>query len=269
MDKTKVLYVTIPAYDGTVNSFLMTELVKQKQLTYTDPKYSEIDLQIEILNFESLVTRARNTLMVSFMKNTKEYEKQVWLSIDSDIIVSAQDILDMYDKTDKYGVMTYPYRIKDFNTFKIVVTGFKRFPEKFMDPTETDFDKTRIAIVEHAGTGIMAFRKDIIQDIIKWQKEHDLWYYDASGEEHYDVFKTEVGIIESSKGPNGEKNGFRTLLSEDWYICHVVGKELNHPVYCDLYVTTHHITKNFFFTYSPQILYEVLVKQSQTSDEQQ
>jgi len=246
----KMLYVTIPAYDGNINSFLAIELVKAKQLTYTDERYKDIDLQIEILNFESLVTRARNTLLRSFLDNTDGYDDAVWFSIDSDIVLPATDILEMYDKVQTYKVMTYPYRIKTNDSFKVVATGFKYFPEKFMDMSEPDWNKTRIGIVEHAGTGLMALHKSVVLKLVEWAKQNDLYYYDDSGKEFYDVFKTEVGVIET--------RNIRTLLSEDWYICHVLDKILNQPIYIDLYVTTHHITKNFFFTYTPQLLYQVL-----------
>jgi len=256
--KKKMLYVTIPAYDGSINSFLTIELMKAKQLTYTDERYKDIDLQVEILNFESLVTRARNTLLRLFLDNTEGYDDAVWFSIDSDIVLPASDILDMYDKVQRYKVMTYPYRIKTHDTFKIVATGFKYFPERFMDMNEPDWNKTRIAIVEHAGTGLMALHKSIVLKLVEWAKQNDLYYYDDNGKEFYDVFKTEVGVIETRK--------IRTLLSEDWYVCHVIDKILNQPIYIDLYVTTYHITKNFSFIYTPQLLYQVLTSNTGTSE---
>jgi hypothetical protein len=105
--------------------------------------------------------------------------------------------------------------------------------------------------VEHAGTGLMALHKSVVLKLVEWAKQNDLYYYDDNGKEFYDIFKTEVGVIET--------RNIRTLLSEDWYVCHVIDKVLNQPIYIDLYVTSHHITKNFFFTYTPQLLYQVLL----------
>lgn len=230
VSKKGTMYITIPQYDGNINSFLQIELVKQKELIYTDERFKGIEIVIEILNFESLVTRQRNTQFSKFV----EYGYDVWLMIDSDIIVSQEDILSMFYKVKQYNVVQYPYRIKDPNNVKIVVTGFKKIDYPF-------------SIVEQQGTGILQISQDVQIKIKKYQEQNDLLYKNSNNDNEifYDVFQQKIGRIDS--------HNIRTYLSEDWFFCKLV-ESLGYDIYIDLSVTTHHITKNFWFTYSPDLV---------------
>lgn len=230
MEKRKKLYVSIPQYDGTINSFLAIQLVRQKELTYTDPKFTDIDITVEILNFESLVTRARNTQFTNFLNSGQD----VWLMIDSDIVLSQEDILSIYDKVMKYNVVQYPYRIKDSKEVRIVVTGFRKLGYPF-------------SIVEQQGTGIFQISREVQLKVKKYQEQNDYVYKMTLNDDtlYYDVFQQRLGVIESQN--------FRTYLSEDWFFCKIL-EQIGYSVYIDLSVTTHHITKNFWFTYSPEMI---------------
>lgn len=240
--KKEKMYITIPQYDGTINTFLQIELIKQRQLIHIDERYKNLDFVVEIINFESLITRQRNTQFKQFLNS----DCDVWLMIDSDIIVSQEDILNMYYKVKEYNVVQYPYRIKDPNSVKIVVTGFKK----------VDYP---MQIVEQAGTGIFAISKEVQLKIQKYQKNNDLTYVmDVnSTDEYYDVFQQKIGRIDTQN--------LRTYLSEDWFFCKIL-ETLGYNVYLDLSVTTHHITKNFWFTYSPELLNLVGKNSDNTQD---
>lgn len=230
MEEKKTMYITIPQYDGNINTFLQIELIKQRELIHTDEKFKNLDFVVEIINFESLITRQRNTQFRKFIDTGYD----VWLMLDNDIIVSQEDILSMYDKVKQYNVVQYPYRIKDPNNVKIVVTGFKKI-------------EYPISIVEQQGTGILQISRKVQLDIQRYQKNNDLVYkMDINDDkEYYDVFQQKIGRIDTQN--------LRTYLSEDWYFCKIL-ETLGYDIYLDLSVTTHHITKNFWFTYSPELL---------------
>lgn len=230
MERNKTMYITIPQYDGGMNTFLQIELIKQRELIHTDKRFQDLDFVVEIINFESLITRQRNTQFKKFIDTGYD----VWLMLDSDIIISQEDILSMYDKVKQYNVVQYPYRIKDPNNVKIVVTGFKKL-------------EYPISIVEQQGTGILQISRKVQLDIQRYQKNNDLVYkMDINDDkEYYDVFQQKIGRIDTQN--------LRTYLSEDWYFCKIL-ETLGYDIYLDLSVTTHHITKNFWFTYSPELL---------------
>ena len=106
------IFVATPCYGGmlTTNYFescmgLMAECIRK-----------QIGLQFATIGNESLVTRARNTLVQLFMDDEKEYTHLMF--IDADIGFDPKTIFRMLDMDKEVVASIYPRKAIDWNKVK-------------------------------------------------------------------------------------------------------------------------------------------------------
>lgn len=212
------LYIAIPCYQGFISVHTFNGILN---LTNWCKKKS-IDYKIQTLRNESLIPRARNTL-VSLMLDDKDFNASHLLFIDSDIGFSYKNIqrLIEFDKDIVCG--SYPQKkiffeklnseikkIKNFDNFDIRKVLSKSFNFNL------NLDKKEVNIidgfmkVDEAATGMMLIKKNVFFKMQKRFPERkyvtkiNLGQIRKESENLYDLFAT--GVYKNSQ-----------YLSEDYY----------------------------------------------------
>jgi len=193
----KTVAMAIPCYDHKIE----VDTARAAYHALYDPTNPVGTLLFQ--NGDSLVTRARNTLVARFLDSDKEY----LLFIDSDIHFAADDIKKLYDVAQKgrgivcgmYFKKTIPYR---------PVANFCMSSEGHLRE------------MKECGTGYMmvhrsVFRGMIDRRLVEPYKNTD---DDKSTYKKYDFFK--VGVDPDSG----------LYLSEDYYFCRMAVNVTGYPV---------------------------------------
>jgi hypothetical protein len=166
---------------------------------------------------ESLITRARNTLVHEFLKTDCDY----LLFIDADHGFNASEIIKMIDSDVELIGAVYP--MKNINWNRVVsaidsgvktedlekYTGFFSANLKAKEGESVTIVLDKPLQVDNVATGMMLIKREVFEKMIPTTETY------ASSEtngivnfnqKHYDFFKTEI----NEKG---------ILLSEDYYFC--------------------------------------------------
>ena len=186
-------------------------------------KSSDINMVVNPIVFESLISRARNAAAAFSLQDDFSH----LLFIDSDITFEANDVFKLIKADKDVAVGVYPK--KYYNSDKLESLA-QNSPEVFNDKDEwrslaTDFstefnsqalDKARrgeMFTVDYAATGFMLIKTEVFRKII--DKRPDLKYtndvdgYMSAGDNFYDFFK--VGVNQSNKKYESEDYGFCQL----------------------------------------------------------
>jgi hypothetical protein len=202
------IMVGTPAYNGMV---------------HTDYVQSLLSFNIACLNYsflslggESLITRARNTILAHFHHNEAFTHL---LFLDGDVFLDGKDLKKMLDTG--HDVIGAPVPLKTYENNKPVYNISGPLSEE-----------GSLATVEKLGTAAMMLSQKavsaLVEDAIKDQRSYapnPLARGIGDSEEIYDVFQ--VGV----------RNGI--YLSEDFWVCHRL-RELGFDVYVDLSIRTRH-----------------------------
>ena len=186
-------------------------------------KSSDINMVVNPIVFESLISRARNAAAAFSLQDDFSH----LLFIDSDITFEANDVFKLIKADKDVAVGVYPK--KYYNSDKLESLA-QNSPEVFNDKSEwkalaTDFStefnsqalyKARCGemfTVDYAATGFMLIKTGVFRKII--DKRPDLKYtndvdgYMSAGDNFYDFFK--VGVNQSNKKYESEDYGFCQL----------------------------------------------------------
>jgi len=166
---------------------------------------------------ESLITRARNTLVNEFLKTDSDY----LLFIDADHGFNPREILKMIESDVELIGAIYP--MKNINWNRVVsaidygvkpedlekYTGFfsANLKSKDGEPITITLDKP--LQVDNVATGMMLIKREVFEKMIPTTESYASSENNGLvnfSEKHYDFFKTEI----DEKG---------ILLSEDYYFC--------------------------------------------------
>ena len=165
--------VSTPCFGGMINEAYFHSVLKTSALFAT----RNWKLYINSMGNESLITRARNTLVAQFLdqcdKNPEEHTHLMF--IDADISFPAQSILRMidYDKDIVTGV--YPRKSIDWVGMKERVKkgDFELMEEKSLGyninmahPESIQMDKGFIEVLDSA-TGFMLIKKEVFYKLMK------------------------------------------------------------------------------------------------------
>ena len=129
-----------------------------------------------INEFSSFVTFSRmKTLGLDVLRGTDQKpfggkeEYDVWLTIDSDIVFTPEQVIELVEDTDKYPVVSGLYRMTDLKHYAAVkewdMDQFKKSGTfDFLKVEDTDtFEK--YMKVAYNGMGFFACRKGVIEDL--------------------------------------------------------------------------------------------------------
>ncbi len=208
-----------PAYGSMVHLDYMNSLLEfQKQ---------GLNFQLACFGNESLITRARNTILSYFYHQREQFTHLLFL--DADIHLPARDLKQLleFDKAVVGAAVPLKHYLAD---------GSVRLnSSEFGQEIQANLYKTT-----HIGTAVMLLSRQAVVDVVEKAKAEGRVYHNDSefdpsrattDLEMYDVFQ--VGVVDDN------------YLSEDYWLC----KELRELGY-DIHVTdkasiTHHGTHGF------------------------
>ncbi len=212
--KPKTVMIAIPAYGGVVHTSCM-----ESCLALLGPaKQANIDLSFLITNGDSLVTRARNTIVNTFMKSKQDY----LLFVDSDIGFTPDAFLRLVQSGYKLCGTAYPKKEIDWKKILKIAKDCKdewdlrmkaaNYVLNFADPQNVKADGKGFVEVQDIGTGFMLIHRDVFAEMASAYPElRHGGPVDSQGNQdedpHYAFFDTE---IEKETG---------AYLSEDWFFC--------------------------------------------------
>lgn len=185
----------VPCYGGAVFEKFFTSFVR----AVISHKSNYLKFGLETLSNESLITRARNTLVAKGMVSRPSNCVPTHLMfIDADVGFEVQDIYQLI--ADDKDIVAGAYPKKAYP----IEYAYNKLPE---DPP---IDENGLVKVKHAGTGFMMIKRDVIRRMFEHYPElkykNDL-NIDMKYEPHlYALFDT--GIDED-----------KTYLSEDYMFC--------------------------------------------------
>ncbi len=203
-----------PAYSGMVHLDYLNSLLEfQKQ-----------GLQFSLVSFgnESLITRARNSIISYFYHHRQEFTHLLFL--DADIRLEAVDLKKLMDY--EVDVIAAPVPLKSYAADGNPPLNCSAFNTKVAENLYT---------TTYAGTAVLLLSRQAVTDVVEKTKKAGRTYSFPAGQdtnenltglEMYDVFQ--VGIVD------GE------YLSEDYWLCSELAS-VGHKVHvCDAIRIIHH-----------------------------
>ncbi len=189
-----------------------------------------IPLGFEYIANDSLITRARNTLISKYyMQTQKDPNLKYMLFLDSDGHAHPDALLNMIAKAVNL----------DLDVIGAVVP-LKRFQDEiFQEPTPYVFDHDgrdvrhpqddSLRSADNIGTACIMLSTRVVNTLVKDALENGEWYHetDKTNDVHYNIFKTGIREAEIYGKPT------RFYMSEDWYLCYKL-KELGYDMWVDL-----------------------------------
>ena len=207
---TKVLYAT-PCYGGMCAEPYFRGMIELVGLL---SRYS-IPYIVGSITNESLITRARNTLVKEFLSTDATH----LFFIDADIRFDAVDAVGMILKDKPIVAATYPLKFfnvdnlvgKKFNTAEEIHMASAKYVTNFVFEDEQEEGERNLTVVDglvevyDAGTGFMCIKREVIERLIEEYPETE-YIPEGSQSSVYALFDT---IIDEDK----------RYLSEDYTFC--------------------------------------------------
>lgn len=247
-DKNYKIFLGMPMYGGMLTEQTMHGLLQLQQWSMA----KGVGFRMQSMGNESLVTRARNTI-VSMMMDQTDYVATHLLFIDSDIGFQAQNIerLLCADKDVVCGI--YPRKHIHFENIPQIL---KDNPNA--DPTEIEakslgynfnFDNSQNVVVEQgyakvneAATGMMLVKREVFRTMMKkfperkYQSDQIVNGKSYSSDNCYDLFC--AGTYET-------KPGVVRYLSEDYYFSRL-WQECGGEIWADIAMPLTHFGSKAF-----------------------
>jgi len=231
-----MLLIAIPVYGGICYADFMMAVFN---LTKALEKY-RIQYDLKLIQNESLISRARNGFVAMFMD---DYKYTRLLFLDSDLIFSAETILNMLQANKPIVGASYPKKQLNWDKIKHFANGVSNeelearscdmnYNFKYYNKNQVKIDKG-FAEVKDVPTGCMLIDKRALSIIInKYRDTNYLNNCAGYGNSNcfYDLFKT--GVVEI--------DGKKIYLSEDYYFCYLA-RQCGISLWLDLNATMIHI----------------------------
>jgi hypothetical protein len=204
------IFVATPAYGGQIYAGYFTSILKLERLC----KERGIAIEYEVCYNESLIPRARNTLVHTFLQSTKFTHL---LFLDADIEFDPEDVLRMLAVDQPVVGGMYPKKKVDWARIAKYVNENKGAVKEFTpellklvgkEPVtillkEGDLDINKDLVeVRYLGTGIMLVQRGVFEEMMQ---KHPTDVYDCMGTHYFRFFDTELK--------------YGVYLSEDYWFC--------------------------------------------------
>lgn len=234
----KHVCIATPMYGGMCTSVYLNGVVDT--VTFLTANGYKTSL-LQVVN-DSLVTRARNTLVQQFLNSDADY----LLFIDADIGFHTADVLKLLNADKDIICGLYPKKFVDWDRIELAAkqgyTNLRDFASSFVANAKQDLDSEQpltssVVEVSHAGTGFMLIKREVFNLLTPFVKKYRTSTISSSKENMlpllYEFFTTDIV---------GEDNYF---LSEDYFFCNLWLKH-GGKVYVDLSIKlTHFGTYNY------------------------
>ena len=235
------IFIGVPCYGGMIHAnFAQCLMGVSRALAQ-----NKINHTIEFLGSDSLISRARNSIVAKF------YSQPEWshlLFLDSDLMFSGESVLKMIQEDKELIGCPYPKKIynwekvaqtikdgKDVNEHKPLLTDINY---NFLSSKEEVEINDTCVKVKDIPTGFMLIKRSVITSLMmayperKYKNNIAGQGEDNSKDFYFDLFST--GVV----------NGF--YLSEDYYFCHLV-RSLGIECWLETGFTLGHIGKETFY----------------------
>lgn len=232
-----MLFIAVPAYGGVCYTDFTNSLIKLSNML------NEVKLPhtIEFLNSDSLISRARNSLVAKFYSNP---DNEYLLFLDSDLIFNPNAVIKMLQSDKEVIGCCYPK--KKLNWDKIKATNELGEDEKLslitdinynVYPGEKEVIGTSLIRAKDIPTGFMCIKREVITALMlnypeRKYKNNIAGFDDAMKNYYYDLFGT--GVVDG------------IYLSEDYYFCHLC-TEVGIKLYLETGFTFGHIGRETFY----------------------
>lgn len=250
VDKPKIFLAT-PCYGGLLTTHYFQSCLK----LMTECMKKGIGIQFALLGSESLIPRARNTLVQLFMDD--EGKSTHLMFIDADIGFNYETVLHMVERNKEVLSSVAPQKKINWHKVKEKIRKNPDVTEKelsayaleyvlhFKDPNNIKIEEGLVE-VKDAGSGFMLIKRQVFEKMakayphLKFKSEHELASgngknldYHKTSDWNYDFFDTMI---------DPDTN---TYLSEDYAFCRRWQK-IGGSVYADITSgLTHHGTYGF------------------------
>lgn len=201
------LLIGTPCYSGLLHQDYAKSMIE----------YSGMGVPITYIHIgnESLITRARNTI-ISFFHANEQFTHLLFL--DADIYLSAQNLAKLL--TANTDVIGAPVPLKGFDPNGNPVYNIGQILKQN--------DLNSFIEVEHVGTAVLLLTREACDELCKYAHTYtgsSLTRGEKVDGTHYDVFR--VGVVDGN------------YLSEDYYVCkHLIA--LGYKIIVDSSIRTRH-----------------------------
>ena len=246
-DKNFKIFLGMPMYGGMLTENTMHGLLQLQQWSFS----SGVGMRVQTMGNESLITRARNTI-VSMMMDQTDYISTHLLFIDADIGFSAENIkrLICADKDVVCGI--YP---RKHIHWEKVIDEMKKNPDITEDELEVkslgynlNFDdpynikmENGFCRVSEAATGMMLVKREVFRTMMKKFPERK---YDSDQIINGKSFKSDNCYDLFAVGPY-ETSGKKRYLSEDYYFSRL-WQECGGEIWADMAMPLTHFGNRAF-----------------------
>jgi FkbM family methyltransferase len=187
LSTTPKLFLAIPTYGAASTQFWKCVMKLQSD--------RPCNLAMRLLDGDSLVTRARNTLTADFLRS----DCTDMLMLDSDIVFTPNQVARLMSH--KVDLVAGFYPKKQEGPLRWVCNAIKSKPR-------TD----GLQRVRYMGTGFMRIGRSVFERMIERYGEQIAYHPDSDPKAtEYDFWS--VGVYRNPK------TGFQRYLSEDWFFC--------------------------------------------------
>ena len=206
------LFIATPAYGCQLHIDYFNSMMALK----TGAMEKGINVDFGLLGNQSLVPKARNTLISHFYHN-KQYTHIIF--IDADMGIPNFCIPRLLSRgVDVIGV---PVPLKGYNTDGSPVLNIGEL---------SNITENGLAETTHVGNAVLMLSRKAVDSLIEeatpYKSDANYSRGDTITENHYDVFK--IGVC-----------GDKGYLPEDYYICHRL-RVLGYQIYIDLTIPVKH-----------------------------
>jgi hypothetical protein len=239
LKNAKILIAT-PCYGGACSTEYMLSMTK---LAAMSAQYG-INVGIQTVSNESIVSRARNILVSCFLSDP---EATHLMFIDADIGFNPNDVLKLVLRDKDIVAGTYPQKklnweniqtsassgasIEEIKLSSLTYTYGKRNPDQTLS-TDGVLDKTKLIEADGVGTGFVMIKRNVFETLQKYIP--DEWYINETTKEKvYEFFSTGIDKIN------------RISIGEDWLFCYQ-WKALGGQVWVDGSINLKHIGTHVF-----------------------
>ena len=213
------LFIATPAY----NCQLHTDYFNSMMSLLRGAIKSNIDIEIVTVGNQSLVPKARNSL-ISYFHENKQYTHIIY--IDADIGIPPYCIPRLLQRN--VDIIGVPCPLKGYDERGLPVLNISDILNCTPDG---------LAETTHVGNAILMLSRKAVDDIIEVSEEYEDDPKFSRGQplttKCYDVFK--IGIVDGK------------YLPEDYYLCHRL-RELGYKIYIDLTIPVKHNGMHGFST---------------------
>lgn len=252
--KGKRVLVATPCYGGMVSVYYLKSFID----LLTEFNTRGVDHVLQMISNESLITRARNTIVSNFYRYEDAKGKLDYLMfIDADIQFDADAVIRLISHDKDVVTAPYPLKMINFNAVenqslsaRDLAIGTTEYALNLKFETEEQRKRGQINLhdglmeVIDGATGFMLIKRSVIEKMVKHYTElaytNDAHEVKLDGTTSFDTKNTNYALFDTMIDPEDNR-----YLSEDYAFCRRWQK-LGGRVWLDPFITLNHVGNHIF-----------------------